>query len=243
MAAGFAMLTVVLAAGSATAQSADGGESPEAVPSEEATADSLAKRLVERAGDPTSVDRLAFSFVVEVAGQEMVRRRHVWRPKKGRLTVTSGEQEIRLKGLHDHDLTALAEKPDEHAETWKEIAPKSEPAKAAEAWGWFINDSYWLLAPSKVLDPGVNRKLDEEGRLVLTFGKVGLTPGDRYRLTVDRDRGVVTRWQFTLQGGREGAFRWKNYETFGPLHLSTRRVAEGEGPRTVIWFDKVEVEE
>lgn len=208
---------------------------------ESTAADELAREVAEKAGDPGEVEKLAFSFIVEVGGDQKVRRRHIWRPEDGRLTVEKDDTIIRFQKLHDHNPTQLAEAPGEHTDAWQSIAPDTEPARAAEAWSWFVNDSYWLLAPAKLFDPGVQRSLDDQGRLVLTFGDVGLTPDDRYRLTIDRDPDVVTRWQFELQDGRSGAFRWRDYQRFGPLYLSTRRVSESESPQTVIKFDDIEV--
>ncbi len=208
---------------------------------EEETADELAREVADRTGDPGGLEQLAFTFVVEVDGAQKIRRRHIWRPGEGTLEVQRGDETIRFEQLSGHNPTELARNPGEHLDAWKSIAPDAEPERAAEAWSWFINDSYWLLAPAKLFDPGVNRKLDERGRLVLTFGDVGLTPDDRYALTVDRERGVVTSWEFELQDGRSGKFRWMDYQTFGPLYLSTRRVSEGGESTTVIRFEDVEV--
>ncbi|QDG53517.1 hypothetical protein FIV42_23055 [Persicimonas caeni] len=204
-------------------------------------ADELAKKVVEATGDPTELDKLAFTFVVEKEGKAVVSRRHIWKPKAGELEVKAGEQTIELTQLHDHDLSKLADDPKANAETWKKIAPKSTPEEAAKAWAWFVNDSYWLLVPSKLFDPGVNRKLDEQGRLVLTFGDVGLTPGDRYMMTVDRDNWQVKRWDFVLESGRKGGFAWTDYKKVGPLELSTKRVADGGN--FVIRFEDVEAGE
>jgi hypothetical protein len=210
---------------------------------EDGKADELARAVTERTGNPEEVEKLAFTFVVEVNGESKVKRRHVWRPGEGALEVRRGDETFRFEKLDEHNPTKLARAPAEHADAWATIAPETEPERAAEAWGWFINDSYWLLAPAKLFDPGVNRDLDQQGRLVLTFGDVGLTPDDRYALTIDRERGVVTRWEYELQSGRSGNFQWKDYKAFGPLYLSTRRVSEGEKSGTVIRFENIEVAE
>ena len=95
----------------------------------------------------------------------------------GEVTVTAGEKDYRLTHLLDYDLTKLSAVPDQHAEAWKTIAPDLSSEEAAKAWGWFINDSYWLLVPSKLMDEGVNRELDDQGRLVLTW-QFGTTSDD-----------------------------------------------------------------
>ena len=66
-----------------------------------------------------------------------------------------------------------------------------EDGKAAYA-RW-VNDSYWLIAPLKLKDRGVH--VAQEARktmdgaecevLRLSFGQVGLTPNDQYRLYIN----------------------------------------------------------
>ncbi len=204
------------------------------------TVNRFARRVAEYAGDPNEIDEMAFTFVYAVDGETRLKRRHVWHPGEGRLTVEFEGDSVTLRHLHDYDLTPITERPADHVDVWKQVAPEVDPERAAEAWSAFLNDSYWLLAPSKLFDPGVNRSIDGENRLKLTFGDVGLTPGDTYWLTVDRESGRVTRWSYRLEGGREGTFRWLNYQTFGPLRLSLRRTSTEDG--AVIRFEDVEVE-
>src|SRR5690554_1449241 len=120
-------------------------------------ADKLAERVVAASGDPQTLSRLEFSFVPRRDGEEVSRRHHNWQPKAGEVTVTAGGKDYRLTHLRDYDLTKLSAEPAKHAEVWKAIAPDLTPEEAAKAWGWFINDSYWLLVPSKLMDEGVNR--------------------------------------------------------------------------------------
>ena len=47
----------------------------------------------------------------------------------------------------------------------------------------FYNDSFWLVAPFKVFDPGTERRLveiDDKEALLVTFTQGGVTPGDSY---------------------------------------------------------------
>src|SRR5438876_620493 len=72
-------------------------------------------------------------------------------------------------------------------------SPKKRMRSAHGAW---INDSYWFLMPYKLRDPGVTLKYDGEvkdsttaavyDRLALSFENVGMTPGDRYWVYVNR---------------------------------------------------------
>lgn len=247
----FGTKALAQASGDAGEQGRSGdSQSDASAPSEGSTrdagdisADALARKVVEAAGDPAELRRVSFTFVVTVDGEEKIRRRHRWWPGEGELVVESGGESVTLGELHEYNLTRLAKNPTKHSEAWSEIADEAPPERAAEAWGWFVNDSYWLFAPAKLFDPGVHRSLDEQGRLALTFGDVGLTPGDQYWLTVDRERELVTRWEYELQDGREGSFRWVDYRRFGPLELSTRRVSTDGEKQIVIEFEGVEVKE
>jgi len=100
-----------------------------------------------------------------------------------------------------------------------------------QAYGRFINDTYWLLAPWKIFDPGVNLAYggeveDSEGRscdeIALTFGNVGLTPKDRYWMDVDRASHLMTQWKYVLNGAEEPPTLalWKDWKSFGPIRLS-----------------------
>ena len=192
----------------------------------DAEGDALARKVAGAAGDPYALTSLDFTVVVTAGEEEKARRSHSWQPQAGTLTVAMGGSSTRFESLNTTDPTSHVGSPGAHADTWSQVSPGTDPERAAKAWSAFINDSYWLLAASKVLDPGVNRSIDEEGRLVLTFDGVGLTPGDRYMLTVAPDSARVTAWAFELQNGREGQYSWTEHQTAGPLTLSTHRANE-----------------
>jgi len=192
----------------------------------DADADALARRVADAAGDPYALKSLEFTFVVTAGEDEKARRSHSWQPQAGTLTVKMGGEPVHFSGLGHTDPTRLVAEPASHAADWAAVSPGTDPKRAAQAWSAFINDSYWLLAPSKVMDGGVNRSIDEEGRLVLSFDGVGLTPGDRYMLTVDPESARVTAWSFVLQGGSEGHFSWTEHTRSGPLTVSTHRATE-----------------
>lgn len=125
-----------------------------------------------------------------------------------------------------------------------------EAAKLLEkAYGRFINDSYWILAPLKVLDPGVNLsgegETDFDGKKVqvvkLSFNAVGLTPGDVYKHFLDAATGQMVGWEYQLQGTQPPPTRWKwiDVRDFSGLKLSTRKVTE-DGTKA-IFFTNVAV--
>ncbi len=102
----------------------------------------------------------------------------------------------------------------------------------------WAGETYWLLAPYKLRDPGAILTYEGEetvggatvqDRLHLRFENVGLTPGDQFWLYVNRKTRLLDRWRFKLQGGTEGDYRWAGWERFGGILLATERVgASGE---------------
>jgi hypothetical protein len=136
---------------------------------------------------------------------------------------------------------------------WLDGREQEDPEKLLEyGYGRFINDTYWLLVPAKMLDPGVTleaagSRTDECGRTYdgvrLAFDAVGLTPGDQYWLWVDRDTGLVDLWQMQLQSMKPEdpklEYRFREYERIGGLLLSLSKPSVDGASR--IWFSSVDV--
>ncbi|MFD2540843.1 hypothetical protein ACFSSB_00815 [Lacinutrix gracilariae] len=74
------------------------------------------------------------------------------------------------------------------------------PAKELikKATDYFNNDSFWLVAPYKVLDPGTERRLvkteENKDALLITYTSGGSTPGDSY-LWLLNDSGKPTSFK------------------------------------------------
>ncbi|ALJ03918.1 hypothetical protein APS56_01575 [Pseudalgibacter alginicilyticus] len=99
---------------------------------------------------------------------------------------------------------------------------KTEGKKAAElidtAIKYFNNDSFWLVAPYKIFDDGVQRALvkDENGNdaLLITYTQGGSTPGDSYLWLLDKNNKPKSfkMWVSILPiGGLEAT--WNNWTT------------------------------
>ena len=107
------------------------------------------------------------------------------------------------------------------------------------AYGAWINDTYWLLFPFKLRDPGVNLTYDGEetlkdqvyDKLHLTFESVGLTPGDAYWAYVNQRTHRVDRWAYHLESFEEDqpptAWDWSGYERHNGVLLSSNRTLVG----------------
>jgi len=89
-----------------------------------------------------------------------------------------------------------------------------------QAVSYFYNDSYWLVAPFKVFDPGVSRKLvrlvGENDALLVTHSSGGVTPGDSYLWLLD-------------ENARPTAFKmWVSIIPFGGLRASWEDYVKSE---------------
>src|SRR3712207_4356938 len=106
----------------------------------DAKAQQLARDVWKASGGDnwSQVKAINFTFIVEQDGKQLASAAHQW-------NVAAGTDRVQWKGK---DVTVNLAAP-----------AQDEDGKAAYA-RW-VNDSYWLLAPLKVLDPGV--KLTYEG--------------------------------------------------------------------------------
>ncbi len=97
----------------------------------------------------------------------------------------------------------------------------------------WINDSYWLAMPYKLLDDGVilryrGESAMEDGRaadlLTMTFDSVGVTPQNKYDVWIARDTGLVSQWAYyPTAGDEEPRFvrPWAGWRPFGRILLPT----------------------
>jgi hypothetical protein len=166
------------------AEAARASSDPEAV--------RLAKRVLEAMGG-----RDAWTETRFVAWDFYGRRFHVWDKWTGDLRTDTSEGATFLLNLRSGEGRA-----------WKGGEPIEGEALAATletARAIWINDSYWLAMPFKLLDPGVRlqwggRSTGPEGepalRLRLTFDGVGVTPWNAYDVFVDPASHRVTGWAY-----------------------------------------------
>jgi hypothetical protein len=95
----------------------------------------------------------------------------------------------------------------------------------------WTNDTYWMLMPYKLRDPGVRLKYDGEvkegdvtyDKLALSFEKVGETPGDHYWIYVNRATHRVEKWDFVLQSDQPPpqTWTWEGYEQHDGMWFPT----------------------
>lgn len=209
----------------------------------ETSADSLAFRVTEAAGGLRaweSLPGLEFEWAVVVDSSERIRTRHVWDKADGRVRSEwpAGEDSVVVAVFRPEEFDPDAPV-GQVALNGVALAGPEAAERLVEANGRFVNDGYWLLAPLKVLDPGVRRAVearDGADHLALTFDGVGLTPGDRYWMEVDPVSGAMTGWSYELENGGTGRWQWvepAQIETDeGPLYLTRMRISDDD--QTVI---------
>ncbi len=162
------------------------------------------------------------------------RRTHNWDKWTGRHRVEgqtpAGQKYVVLHNLNTHEGEAWVDGKKVEGEQVKEWLDR--------AYGAWVNDTYWLLMPYKLQDPGVNltyegtEQLDGDtyDKLHLSFQNVGLTPGDEYWAWINRDTHLMDRWAYLLQASPDQpraaeptAWRWQGWQKYGKILLAPTR--------------------
>lgn len=106
------------------------------------------------------------------------RRHYKWDKQEHIVEVSWGDVRV---VLHPNDL--------EKSETFlKGVATKNSKGLVKRAWDLFNNDSFWLVAPHKLFEPGIVRSIvTENGQEALNvkYTTGGTTPGDSYTWILD----------------------------------------------------------
>lgn len=215
-----------------------------------ATADSLAQRLQKAHGAEAfaSAPYLRFTFAIDAPDGTRVIGRHLWNKNTGdyRVEWTSGADTSYVALINVREVTDGVPSGEAYRNGTR-LENQAATEARRTAYGRFVNDTYWLLAPLKTMDSGVNRAYLPESStathevLHLTFGDVGLTPDDEYWLYVSTETGRLDRWAFHLQGMDASAppqvFDWTSPVTLeapaGTVTLSTRKEAVN-GSRSIL---------
>ena len=212
-------------------------------------ADTVARELAAALGGESAWEKarqFRFDFVVEREGKRAAEFHHLWDRYTGdyRLLGTdkAGAPYAVYFNVNTREGTAFV--------NGRPVEGEEKKKLLETAYGRFINDTYWLLAPWKVFDPGVRRGYDGEktgpdGALCdivrLSFEDVGLTPKDVYWLWVTREGRRMVQWQYVLGGAAEEPTTalWKDWRTIGGIELSLEKTFAARPLR--ILFENVDV--
>ena len=201
----------------------------------EAKAIQLAEAVATAAGGRkkfNAIGYLSFRFVVVADTNRLAEWQHHWDRRTNRYRVEG----VMRDGRH---LLAFFNLDTQEGKAFID----SEPAAGDEtrrllglAYSRYINDTYWLLFPFKLSDPGARlqyegtRRIDDSEFEVLRLSfvePVGLTPDNVYRAFIDTRTNLIGRWEYQATSEAEpvGA-RWEGWQDFGGIRLATRRVIE-----------------
>jgi hypothetical protein len=226
-----------------------GAKQPEAakntdqtVPSSDVKAVALAERMMDAMGGAKAWNEtryLRFDFVVETDGKEISRHSHVWDKFSGRYRVQGKTRDGKAYDILYDDIHKKSGKP--YVDGRLAESKESED-KLQYGYNRFINDTYWLLMPWKLKDPGVTLRYEGlqkdslSGKsyevVHLAFEQVGLTPKDQYWAFINPETFLMEKWKFRLQGGEEGFYDWKNWKEYGVLKFSEIKTDVG-GKRSI----------
>lgn len=183
---------------------------PAAEPGPEA--DALARRMIDAVGGA------AWARTGAVRWTFAGRYSHLWDRSRGLARVRRGDVEVLLR----------AGSPTGRA--WRggaRVRGDAERTLVQEAHEAWINDSFWLNAPTKAFDPGTQRARAGDALLV-SYTSGGSTPGDAYLWELDAS-GRPIAWRMwvsilPLQGLRATWDDWTQLST-GALIAREHRVA------------------
>lgn len=171
-----------------------------------------------------------FDFVVEAQGKKIPPRAHYWDRFTGRYrqdgTDKTGNKYSAFFNVNTRAGQAFV--------NGKKLEEAEAKTLIDKAYGGFINDTYWLLAPYKIFDPGVNLAYDGQVKgphgetcdvLKLSFESVGLTPKDVYWFHVDRATHMMSEWKYVLGGHQEPPTTavWDDWKEMGGIRLSATK--------------------
>lgn len=191
---------------------------------------------------------LSFRWILEREAKPVADYRHDWDRYTGRYRVEGTNRE----GKHFVALFNVNTKEGDAYLDGAQLPADSTRIKFLEnAYGRFINDSYWLIMPYKLNDPGVILNYDGEKEIAgqkydvvkVSFENVGLTPKDIYWAYISKTDHLMHRWEYVLQGQEPGTAPqpswWRDWQTIGGIKLAMSKEFEGRPAR--IYFNEVKV--
>jgi hypothetical protein len=169
------------------------------------------------------------------------RREHWWDKHSGRYRLEGATKE-------NEPYVVLMDLDTKQGRAWlsgQEASGEKLDELLKSAWGAWVNDTYWLLMPYKLRDPGVT--LADAGeetvdgvvydKVQLSFANVGLTPGDRYWAYVNRSTHLMDRWAYILESmdpqGPPTVWEWQGWTRHGKILLAPERRQVGAEQRTL----------
>jgi len=162
------------------------------------------------------------------------RRNHWWDKWTGDVRIESAAYNDSLDQW-EADKLVLMNINTKKGRVWLDGVEATADSTIAEnlEWGYsvWVNDSYWMFMPHKLKDSGValkylGEKTMTNGKLgdvlELTFEAVGLTPGNKYHVFVDKQTRLVAEWSFFREAKNEEpnfTIPWNNWSKVSSIMM------------------------
>lgn len=193
----------------------------------------IARAVLERLGGQEGWDATRFLRWKFFGG-----RQHYWDRHTGDVRIVMAERRNDAGEVERPELLVLMNIDTELGRVWAGGEEVRDREKLDEyltlGHKTWVNDSYWMFMPYKLLDPGVTLQYVGERALPdgsladvldLTFADgVGYTPENRYEVFVARDSGFVEQWAFFSEAGEsepQFTMPWADWRKFGRIWLAT----------------------
>lgn len=192
----------------------------------------IADATVEAMGGRESYDKLRF-----ISWNFFGKRFHVWDKYTGDIRIEFGDNfsDVLIMNIHT-----------KQGKWWQQGQAVTDKALLTDKLNWayriWINDSYWVVMPFKLHDPGVNLAFSRQDTslkgkavdvLTMTFNDVGVTPDNKYELFIDKQTHLIAEFAFyPTVDSAEPRFRrpWANYQAFEGALLADSRGDSGMAP-------------
>jgi hypothetical protein len=179
-----------------------------------------------------AVQYISFHFVVTVGDTQVTSWRHDWDRRKNNYRLEGktreGDHLLAVFNLDTQSGTVFM--------NGQMLEGEDKIQWLSRAYARYINDTYWLLMPYKLKDPGVILKHEniqeinsvQYDMLRLQFDEgIGLTPQNVYRIFVDPATRLVHRWEyFESEGANSSPAWWENWRVYEGIMLAEQRSFE-----------------
>ncbi len=149
-------------------------EIPTGTPGEKA--DALAMKMLE------AMNYEEFKKAELISWTFRDKNHYQWRPQEGKVSVSWNDFRVELITENPDSSSAL-----KHAQS---LEGDEKTDAITYALDNFNNDSFWVVAPFKVMDPGTVREIvreDAQDKLLVRYTNGGTTPGDVYVWKLDQN--------------------------------------------------------
>ncbi|NNE28513.1 MAG: hypothetical protein HKN16_02685 [Saprospiraceae bacterium] len=204
------------------------GPVTQATPQELGTGDEkaleVAAKIVEACGGQEAWDNTRY-----IQWNFLGRRKHVWDKHAGKVRIQGIGNEFDIR-LNINQLSGRV-----NFQGIEYSQPDTLTKYLQMGKNMWINDSYWLVMPFKLRDPGVNLSYlgmaslsgnKDVHKLEVTYNQVGNTPQNKYHLFVDPDNYQILKWEFYQNREDPGVSLtnlWRDYTPYGNIILSGNR--------------------